>query len=185
MNLCSIIKTEDMKKVFFAAALIGLSLAACSDDDNDNQAFNGSIDGGWKLTAFTLEEAYDINGDGVPSANLGAETGCYNNSGIIFSNGSTAVISLEELEFNFEGTIENPEITFDCLPGEVIAGTYIATENTVTLVGPESGDENIVLARSGNTLSLFIPEMQAVPVEDGNGVISYDFVGATLTFTKQ
>jgi len=170
-----------MKKLFFAAALIGLTFAACSDDDD--QQTNVSVEGNWKLTGFTLDEPVDFNQDGTATANLIGETGCYTNSGIVFSGTGQAVVSLEglDVELIVEGGTET--INIDCLPPDVAIGPYTVTENTVVLSGNAGeGDQDVVLTRSGNTLSVYFPEIQDVPVEGGGEA---EVVGATLTFTKQ
>ncbi|MCR5863328.1 hypothetical protein LRS05_14905 [Flavobacterium sp. J372] len=173
-----------MKKVFFAAALIGLTFAACSDDDD--QQTNVSVEGNWKLTGFTLDEPVDFNQDGTATANLIGETGCYTNSGIVFLGTGQAIVSLEGLdaELIVEGGTET--VNIDCLPADVFTGPYTVTENTVVLSGDlGDGEEDVVMTRSGNTLSVYFPEVQDVPVEGTNGEVTYDLVGGTLTFTKQ
>jgi hypothetical protein len=173
-----------MKKVFFAAALIGLTFAACSDDDG--QQANVSVEGTWKLTGFTLDEPVDFNNNGTASANLITETGCYNNSGIVFAGNGQAVVSLEGLDVELIVEGGNETINIDCLPPDVATGPYTVTENTVVLSGDAGeGDQDVVLTRSGNTLSVYFPDVQDVPVEGTNGEVTYDFVGGTLTFTKQ
>ncbi|MGV3460378.1 MAG: lipocalin family protein [Flavobacterium sp.] len=170
-----------MKKIFFAAALIGLTLVSCGDDDS--AVANVAIEGNWKLTGFTLDEPVDFNQDGTASVNLIGETGCYTDSGIVFSGTGQAVVSLEglDVELVVEGGIET--INIDCLPADVAIGPYTVTENTVVLSGNAGeGDQDVVLTRSGNTLSVYFPEIQDVPVEGGGEA---EVVGATLTFTKQ
>lgn len=170
-----------MKKLFFAAALVGLTLASCNDDDDT--VVNAAVEGNWKLTGFTLDEPVDFNNDGTLSTNLITETGCYNASGLVFSGTGQAVVSLQSIEATITGDNSNPTINIECLPADVAIGTYTITQNTVTLSGGAGdGDMDVVLTRSGNTLSVYFPEMQDVPVE---GEAEVSVVGATLTFTKQ
>lgn len=174
-----------MKKVFFAAALIGLTFAACSDDD-DQATVNASVDGTWKLTGFTLDEAVDLNNDGNESTNLIAETGCYNNSNLTFMSNNQASLTLQELDVEIIGEGNTATVDIDCLPADTVTGNYSVSENAVTLSGElGDGSEDVVLVRSGNTLSVHFDEVTAIPVPGEDDVIVYDFVGATLTFTKQ
>lgn len=169
-----------MKKL----ALIALAAfaIACSDDDNNTTAnLNASLDGTWKLTAFTLDESVDFNGDGVMSTNLMTESGCYDNSTIQFVSGTSALINLQELDVTLISTELGSEITVDCIDATPLPATYTATQNTILFEG-EAEQEFI---RSGNTITTHLPAVTGVPVEGTNGEITYDFIGATLTFTKQ
>lgn len=169
-----------MKKL----ALIALAAfaIACSDDDNDSAAsVNASIDGTWKLTAFTLDEPVDFNGDNAATTNLITESGCYDNSTIEFASGTNATLNLQELDITLTTTELGTELAVDCIDATPMLFTYTVTENSVVF----DGETEQAFVRSGNTLSIHLPGVTGVPVEGTNGEITYDFVGATLVFTKQ
>lgn len=175
-----------MKKLFFAAALIGLTLISCSDDDSNPTTVNASIDGTWKLTGFTLDNSIDLNGDGVASTDMVNETECYNDSELVFNNATEASLTLQGVDVEVTGSGNDWTVTVDCMAAETLTGTYTVTDTTVTLSG-EIGDEgeDVVMVRSGNTLSVHFDEIQSIPIEGPNGTTFYSVVGGTVTFTKQ
>jgi len=175
-----------MKKVLFAAALIGLTLISCGDDDSNPTTVNASIDGTWKLTGFTLDNAIDLNGDGVASTDMVNETDCYSNSELVFTSATEVSLMLEGLDIEVSGNGNDITLTVDCLAAETLTGTYTVTDTTVTLSG-EIGNqgEDVVMVRSGNTLSVDFNEIQSIPIEGPNGTTFFDVVGGTVTFTKQ
>lgn len=173
-----------MKKIAFFALAACLTLASCSDDDSTAVNNETSIVGTWKLTAFEMNESFDLNNDGTLTTSLITESGCYNNSNIVFNSNGIAYATIEELEIDVTGAAENNwEYTVNCIPGTEEGAAYIVEGNTVTVTPP--GTESFTMTKSGNTLSLEIPVMTSVPVEGTNGEITYDFVGGTAVFTKQ
>jgi hypothetical protein len=109
---------------------------------------------------------------------------------VVFGANNTAVFTIQELDINLDavaGSQNEMEYTVDCIDGTPEVATYTVNNNNVTLDFPGTEDDAtpLVLVRSGNTLSVQIPEVTAVPVEGTNGEITYDFIGATLVFTKQ
>ncbi|GGB70450.1 hypothetical protein GCM10007424_08010 [Flavobacterium suaedae] len=178
-----------MKK-FIALAAVALMGISCSDDDSsETNGGSASIEGTWKLTAFTLNEGADLNNDGTVSTDMISESGCYSNSSFVFSSNNVATINIEELEIDLDlviGTEDSYEYSIDCVEATPEVGTYAVSGNTVTITGSdgEGGTESIPLALSNNTLTLTLPEFVDVPVEE-NGEVTYSFVGASLVFTKQ
>jgi hypothetical protein len=169
-----------MKKL----ALIALAAfaIACSDDDNDSATtVNASLDGTWKLTAFTLNEPVDLNGDNAATTNMIIESDCYDNSTIVFVSGTTATLNLQELDITLVATELGTDLAVDCIDSVPMVYTYTATDNSVTF----DGETVHTFTRSGNTLSVDLPTVAGVPVEGTDGEITYDFVGGTLVFTKQ
>lgn len=175
-----------MKKILTLATAAILIMSCGNDDD---AASNSSVNGTWKLTAFETEEAVDLNDDGTSSTDLIAESGCYNNSNIVFNDNNTATFSMQELHIEIDlvvGTENTYEYTINCDPGIAEVATYTVSGNTVNVTF-DYGDgdtETIAFVRSGNTLTITIPEIVYVPEENG-GEVSYTFLGATLQFTKQ
>jgi len=180
-------KNLTMKKLAFIALMASATFVACSEDETVSVNQNQDIQGTWKLTSFNMNSSFDINGDNNASSSLIAETGCYNNSTIVFDGNTTAIFNMEELEIDMQmvvGSENEMEFTFDCGSAIPFPTTYAATENSVTLMSDED-PEPLVLTRSGNTLTVVIPEATQIPVEEENGSVTYDFVGATLVWTKQ
>lgn len=179
-----------MKKLFVLAAAAFLTLS-CSDDDS-NPTTSASVEGTWKLTAFNVNEAVDINDDGTASVDFISETGCYNNSNIVFSGNNVATLSIQELDIELDlviGTEDSYEYSIDCVDATPEVATYSVSGNSVSVTSTYVEDgvtetETIVMTKSNNTLTVTIPAFTSVPTEE-NGDIIYTFVGATLVFTKQ
>jgi hypothetical protein len=172
-----------MKKLLLLVATTTLFISCSKSDDDTNQ--NASIDGTWKLTAFTTVEPCDFNNDGALTTNFMNETGCYNNSKIVFSGSNTVTSYIQELDIQFDitiGTTNGYLATVDCettpLPDDT---TWSQSGNTVTIgVAPD----NIDFTLSGNTLTAVIPDFVDVQTLE-SGVVVTSASGATLVFTKQ
>lgn len=177
-----------MKKIAFIAMAAGFSFVSCNNDD-DNVTVGGTaeLNGTWKLTTFTMDQGIDFNNDGSLSEDLIAETGCYNNSTLVFTGANTAIFNIEEVNIDMElaaGSQTDYNYTTECAGSTPEAVTYTSTPTTVTIdfPGTEDDDMPLVLARSGNTLSY--DSSFPVPVEV-NGEMSNIFVDVDFIFTKQ
>lgn len=176
-----------MKK-FLTIAAAAIMMISCGDDDSESTGT--SVNGTWKLTAFELDQDVDFNEDGTSSSDLIAESGCYDNSNIVFNNSNVATFNFQELDIELDlviGTENTYEYTIDCLPStpEVAAYTVSGNNVNVTFDYGDGETDTMVLVKSGNTMSVTIPEFTYVPEEGNDGEVSYTFVGATLVFTKQ
>lgn len=104
-----------MRKIFGLVIVI-IAFTACSKDDNDDN--NLSIEGIWKLTAFEVENAYDLNNDGIASKNILTEIDCYHQD-IIFNADDTGQIiyySYAQIELNLiPGTTDEYEYVTNCV----------------------------------------------------------------------
>ncbi|MCR5863329.1 hypothetical protein LRS05_14910 [Flavobacterium sp. J372] len=169
-----------MKKLFFAAALIGLTLMSCGDDDSNPTTVNASIDGTWKLTGIILDDAYDFDGDGTASTNLVTETNCFNNSKLIFANGQIFITG-EDVSISSEGTGSNAIYSFECDPADTAVSTYTVTDNQV-IVG--TGEDAAFLTRNGNTLTIYDEAATYISMISAGGTFYLDIPG-TYIFTKQ
>jgi hypothetical protein len=173
-----------MKKLLLLVATTVL-FVACSKSDDDNTPQNATIDGTWKLTAFTTNSACDFNNDGVLTTNFMNETGCYNNSKIVFSGSNIVTSYLQELDVQFDivvGSTNGYLSTIDCQANPVPeSSTWTQNGNTVTLgTSPDNIDFNL----AGNTLTAVIPDFTDVQTLE-NGVVVTHVTGAILVFTKQ
>lgn len=160
-------------------AFVAMAMMSCSDDDNENVALTGT----WKLTGFTLDQGVDLNNDGTASSNLITESGCYNNSTVVFGSSNSATFNIQELDIDYEvvsGTQNSYEYTVDCLGGENETTTYTTSGNNVIV---NVGGEEMVFIQNGNKLtSTFVGG--GVPVND-NGDTDFQILTGTVEFTKQ
>lgn len=170
-----------MKKL----ALIALAAfaMACSDDDNNSATnVNASIDGTWKLTAFTLDEPVDLNSDNASSTNMMAETSCYGNSTITFVSGTNATINLQTLDITLMSNAIETSLVVDCVDAVPLVSTYTVTQNSVVFNADTEQEQTYV--RNGNTLTIHLPGYIGIPYLTGEE-LNYNFIGATLVYTKQ
>lgn len=166
-----------MKKIIVMALAIS-SLLSCSNSDDDNS--NATVDGSWKLTSFTTGDPSDFNNDGTLTTNFINETGCYNDSGILFSSGGSALVEIQELDITFNVGSQYPLGYFSaigCIDATPETLTWSQNGNTVTIDGLD-------FALSGNTLTGIVPEFTEVMTLEG-GVTVTRITSATLVFTKQ
>ncbi|RYD90483.1 MAG: hypothetical protein EOP54_23920 [Sphingobacteriales bacterium] len=167
-----------MKKLVLMA-FAAVALVSCSDDDNENVALTGT----WKLTAFNLDEGVDLNNDGTASTSLITESGCYNNSTVVFGSGNSATFNIQELDIDYEiitGTQNSYEYSVDCLAGENETATYTVSGNNVAFT---IGGEPVVFIQNGNKLTATLVG-GGVPVND-NGETDFQILTGTVEFTKQ
>lgn len=179
------IKIDKMKK-FFGILFIAFAFTACSSDDDANNV-TPSVAGTWKMTAFNMENAYDLNGDGNASINLMDETGCYQNELMVFNADSSGrITSNSYADINLDlvmGTTDEYEYSIECeFDTEVTPFTYIYTDNQVKII---VDDMEVNATISGNTLTYVIPSGMFFEVEDpvsGTVTIVED---VTFIYTKQ
>ncbi|RZJ72072.1 MAG: DUF5004 domain-containing protein [Flavobacterium sp.] len=157
-----------MKKFAFIA-LAAIMAVSCSDDDSSNSGLSGT----WKLTSITTDQAVDANEDGTSSTDLIAETGCFDESNIIFKSGNNAELNINA----YVGGTSCFEISSDA--------TWTKDGNEVTFTFDNyDGTETEVFTKSGNTLTLDSPDFYEAEVTVG-GNTQIVTVGAVLVYTKQ
>ncbi|OIQ21799.1 MAG: hypothetical protein BM557_03125 [Flavobacterium sp. MedPE-SWcel] len=160
-----------MKKLVALAAVAFLSLS-CSDEDNTvvNTDEEITIDGTWNLTSFNLEQAIDLNNDGTESTDMIAETGCFNNSSLVFDTEDSVLMNFQEIDIDLDivtGTEDMYEFAIECLDAITETATYNVVGNQVfiTIQDEDNSDleETIILTQSENTLTVTIPEYTEIP----------------------
>jgi hypothetical protein len=171
-------------KNLFGLLLAALVLVSCNKDDDGST--NASVEGNWKLTSLTTENAYDLNEDGNASNNLMTETGCYQNETITFSGNGTgtatsnsyALISVELVV----GTTDEYEYTIECIQEvDVTAFTWTQSGSTITVsVGGASSSATL----SGSDLTIVVESGFDQEVEGGNGTVTV-MEDLTFVYTKQ
>jgi hypothetical protein len=171
-----------MKKIILMALAIS-SLLSCSNSDDDNSSV--AIDGTWKLTAFSTQDPCDFNNDGVATTNFMNETGCYNNSKIVFTGSNTATAAIQEVLIDMTvtvGTTNGYTVVVDCEANPIPENVPWSQNGNIVTIG--ASPDNLDFTLSGNTLSATIPNFTQIQTYQ-NGTIITDFTGATLVFTKQ
>lgn len=165
-----------MKKLFLGAAAL-LALSCSSDDDGGNV----SVEGTWKLTKFELTEGIDFDNDGTASTNLRAETGCFNNSTIVFDDNDAVTFNMESIDVEPQEVEGGFDYTVTCEGASASSGTYTVSNNAVTI---NTGGDPVAFTRNGNKLTFAIPESITVPIEQDGEIVETE-IGAYIEFTKQ
>lgn len=173
-----------MKKVF-GLLLITLIFIGCSSDD-DNGDNGVALQGDWKLTSFTSQNAYDLTGNGIISNDIMGQTNCYQNERITFNaNGTGADISTSYLIIDLElsaGSITEYEYSFDCV-----------NENNTTAFNWTQNGNNVAISmdgysfsgvQNGTKINFTIPNGFEIPIlQDGTVVWTTETL--TMEYTKQ
>lgn len=152
-----------MKNLFkiFALALI---ISSCSSDD-DASSSNNSVEGTYRLTSFTTETSFDLDGDGDSSTNLLEETGCLQNETLVFlANNTGSAISTTFLDIfvdiDDEGNISQ---VIDCIPEDFTTNfTWTQNGSVVSFLDEDgfsidatlSGDELVFVLGDGFELEV-------------------------------
>lgn len=134
------------------------------------------------LTAFEVETALDLDGDGVANTELIAESSCYMNETLFFNDATNATaISTSFLEIFVEVDDNDDFIqTIQCVEEEVTTpSTYTVNGTSITIAGVEgviSGDQ-IILTVPDNFFAEFISD-------DGTDTVTL-LEDVTFTYTLQ
>jgi hypothetical protein len=170
-----------MKKIFLLAVSCFAILSCSSDDEGTSSA---SLVGTWKVTSFTTGVGVDFNNDGTASTNFLTESGCYDNSNLIFAANNVATANFQELDIILDIDFVNPENSIyevDCLPATPVVGTWAQGGNSVTVT---IDGEPAVLTINGNTMTAVFDEFVDIETYE-NGETVYSYTSATMVFTKQ
>lgn len=156
-------------------------LVSCTKND---EVYEPSISGVWKLTAWNVSSPLDLNNDGVSNSNLLLEFGCLNDSEIIFKDSWNATIFYSsDVSFHVERENEGLFFMISCsLDNESgpVQSTYVQEENDVIL---NNNGELSHFTLSENTLSRVVPNgFVASDAQTQEIVVSQD---VTYIFTKQ
>lgn len=133
------------------------------------------------LTAFEVETAIDLNGDGMASNELISEAGCYENETIFFdSETMLTATSTSFLELFVE--IDGDTVTqmIDCIEEEEITNSsYVVDGNIITI----DGIEGVI---SGIQIIFTVPDgfFGEVISDDGMGTVEI-LEDITFTYTLQ
>lgn len=155
---------------FFALVITG-----CSKND-DAPTENASPVGTYRLTAFNISQAQDLNGDGTSSVNQLNESTCLNNSFLTLNANNTFTYDDKGIEITFNGT--DDEIT--CYDDGDVSGTWSINGSVLTLTS-NGMDDTYTL--SGNTITISVPDSDVVGMSGGNPV--YVTADLSVVYIKQ
>lgn len=148
------------------------------DDDDPMDSLVGET---YLLTAFEVETAIDLDGDGVPSTELIGETGCYLNETIFFDTETELTAtstSFLELFVEVDGDVVTQMI--DCIEEEEITNSsYVLDGTTITIDG-------IVGVVSSTQIIFTVPDgfFGEIVSDDGMGTVEL-LEDITFTYTLQ
>lgn len=179
-----------MKKLVFSLlAIFTLVFTSCSSDD-DNNNNSTTVEGTWKLTAWSVEDAIDINNDGTANTNLLTEMNCYNNENLVFSGSNVVTYvgdSYADITFDIDASTNAYTYTVDCVSeSQVDPATYTRNGSVlvITFDDDEGEEDSLVATINGNTISFVVEDGYYAEENSASGSV---FVEQDLTyvFTKQ
>ncbi|QNJ97758.1 lipocalin/fatty acid-binding family protein [Constantimarinum furrinae] len=176
-----------MKRILLLL-IVAVAVTACSKNDDDS-GNNGSVsvEGNWKLTSFTTENEYDLNGDETASNDVMAETECYQNETIVFNgNASGTANSTSYADITLElvaGTTNEYEYSVTCVEeDDATQFAWVQTGDTVTLT---FAGFSYIGTKVDDQITIVLEEGLAFEVEDGNGGTVLVTEDITFVYTKQ
>ncbi|ESU28695.1 hypothetical protein FLJC2902T_12860 [Flavobacterium limnosediminis JC2902] len=167
-------------KFLLLVACLGV-LSSCNNDDNGGNNSTTNPVGTYKLTAFNISEAQDLNGDGTPSVNQMSETACLNESYMTLNADNTFTYDDKGIEIIMNGESES----IGCYEDGDVTGTWSVSGTTLTLTYSFDGDVyNDVYAVSGSTITLTVPDGEAIGTTE-QGAPVYVTTDINAVYTKQ
>lgn len=154
---------------------------SCSTDDVQDSD-NDAIKGIWKLTAWNVDEGFDINQDGIVSSNLLNEIDCSRNETLFFDD--NGVVSLN--------TTFNPDLDITLIDentNEYNFNVVCDTEGVISLATSYTIDDSMIMIGEseatvqGNLISLVFEDRIKIYNEDLTQVVATQDL--TLVYTKQ
>jgi hypothetical protein len=176
-------------KNLFRLTFLSLFLVVASCVTNDDLDVTSDLEGTWRMTSFSSENPYDLNGDGTANTDIIIETGCYQNETLDFNANGTGVATnrsyLDIETIITVGTTNEVEYILDCVD-EFFAQDFTWTQNGSSLSLTIDGI-TIVATLSGNTITLILPSGFTVEVIDsaGNNALVETTENVTVVYTKQ
>ncbi|ESU27348.1 hypothetical protein FLJC2902T_20530 [Flavobacterium limnosediminis JC2902] len=166
-------------KILLLVSALGL-LVSCNNDDNNNSDSSSSPVGTYRMTAFTISEAQDLNGDGTASVNQMSEMDCMNESFMTLNADHTFTYDDKGIDISFDGENE----TIACYDDGDVTGSWSVTGNVLTLTYTFEGEEVVdMYTVSGSTITMTVPDGEAVGMVEGNPV--YVAADIQAVYTKQ
>lgn len=167
-------------KILLLVVGLGMLWSCNKDDDNDNGS-SGSIAGTYKLTAFNISVAQDLNGDGTASVNQLSETACFNNSFMTLNSNNTFVYDDKGVEITSDGMDD----VIDCYDDGDVTGSWSVSGNTLTLNYSFGGAPvTDTYTISGSTITLSVPDGEVVGTTSSGDPV-YVTADIQAVYTKQ
>lgn len=176
-------------KNLFRFAFLSLFLVVSSCVTNDDEDVTTDLAGTWRMTSFSSENPYDLNGDGTANTDIIVETGCYQNETLDFNANGTGVAtnrSFLDIETIITvGTTNEVEYILNCID-ELFVQDFTWTQNGSSIAIGIDG-LTIVTTLSGNTITLIIPSGLTFETIDsgGNNALIEITENVTVVYTKQ
>ncbi len=169
-----------MKIKFLSLIALAAIAFSCSDDD-DSSSNSTNHAGTYFLTAFTIAEPQDLNGDGTSSSNILNETDCFEGGFIQLNSDNTFTASSEGMDITL--TNEGVEVV-ECYDDGNFSGTWSASGNQITMTYSSDGDMYTdTFNISNNSITYTVEDGEVVGMSGGNPV--YITTDISIVYTKQ
>lgn len=164
-------------KVLSLAAIAAIMFSCSSDDDNNTSDPVGL----YTISAFTITEPQDLNGDGVSSSNILTETHCFDGGFIQLNADHTFTASSDGMEITMTtGGVEE----VSCYDDGNFPGTWTVSGNLVTLTYMDEGTQySDSFTISNNSITISVQDGEVVGMSGGNPV--YVTTDISMVYTKQ
>lgn len=166
-----------MKKLqLFCVSIAACLITACTSN-NDAPV---SLVGTWKLTSYTLEGSYDINGDGVSSNDVISETnGCFLDDTWVFNSDQTGMTTQSSV-ITLAAPGSGAPVT--CYRNNIPQDFTWSIDNSTDEVIVDFGPTGFRCVLIGNTLVYTRPDVGLAAFVSGNpNVVDNE----TIIYTKQ
>lgn len=114
-------------------AVGSLSLASCSDNDDDAPQNDNPFVGTYRIASWNAPVPQDLNADGTASANLITEYDCYDNAEITLNEDHTFTRTYSVVDA-FDGNLT-------CQSGLVSTGNWVRNGQSIMLSNTDGGTE--------------------------------------------
>jgi hypothetical protein len=168
-------KMNYLKLLVFASILVLLS---CNKNDDEPVAETPTPVGIYKLTAFNVSVAQDLNNDGTPSTNQMNETSCFNNSFLKLNSDNTFTYDDKGIEINSNGITE----TIECYSYGQIAGTWVLSGNNIIFT--ETSGDTYSWPYNGSNVTVTINDTDIVGTDSSDNPV-YVTGNISAVYTKQ
>lgn len=163
------------------AAFGCLAFSSCHHcDDSETIAANADLVGLYEMSSWNSPSATDLNNDGDSSANMMAESPCYDDSILVLQQNGTFTHTNNSIQIN-KGVVS-------CANSQHIAGIWKRSGTTVTTAAMVGGTRierayTFTETAAGSKLMLNISDTQYPTMSAGN--VSWATGTITIEFTKR
>ncbi|MBA9074217.1 hypothetical protein GGR22_002384 [Flavobacterium gossypii] len=165
-----------------AAALGCLVFFSCEhcDDDSNTAGISADLVGLYEMSSWNSPSAADLDNDGDSSANMMAESPCYDNSIIVLLQNGTFTQTHNSIHIR-DGAIS-------CADSQNMTGIWKRSGDTVTTAAMVNGTRveraySVTEAATGKKLNLSLSDSQYPTMSSGNA--SWEAGAINIEFTKR